>query len=97
MASTKAKVKARWLRTILVEGRQHWDNPDFDPNARLRFLRALECRTPKLGCRLFASENEQTVFCNTCKSPACTSCGHWATIEWQRERWCALVSLPNES
>lgn len=30
------------------------------------------------------------MFYNTCKSPACASCGHWATIQWQRERWCAI-------
>jgi Putative transposase len=34
------------------------------------------------------------VFYNTCKSPACPSCGHWATIQWQRERWCAIPEVP---
>jgi hypothetical protein len=94
MVSTKAKIKTSRLRTILIEGRQHWDDPGFNPDVRLSFLRALECRTPALGSRVYASENEEAVFCNTCKSPACTGCGHWATIHWQRERWCALPEGP---
>jgi hypothetical protein len=37
------------------------------------------------------SENEEREFCNTCKSlVACTSCGHWATTQWQRQREHAL-------
>jgi hypothetical protein len=92
MASTKANIKK--LKAILVEGRQHWDDPVFDPDTRLRFLRALECRTPALGGRVYASENEESVFYNTCKSPACTSCGNWAAIQWQRERWGALPEGP---
>ena len=94
MASTKTKIKKNWLQTILVEGRQHLENPGFDPDVRHSFLRALECRTPALGRRVYASENAEAVFCNTCKSPACTVCGHWATIQWQRERWCALPEGP---
>jgi len=27
MASTKTKIKKNWLQTILVEGRQHLENP----------------------------------------------------------------------
>lgn len=65
-----------------------------DPNARHRFLRALQCKTPALGGRVYASEDEEQVFSNTCKSPACPSCGHWATIQWQRERWCAFPEGP---
>jgi hypothetical protein len=98
MASTKAKIKKNWLKTILIEGRQHLDDPGLDPDVRLSFLRALECGTPVLGSRVYASENEEAVFCNTCKSPACAACGHWATIHctihWQRERWCALPEGP---
>lgn len=94
MASTKAKINKNWLKTILIEGRQHLDDPGLDPDVRLCFLRALECRTPALGSRVYVSENGEAVFCNTCKSPACTGCGHWATIHWQRERWCALPEGP---
>ncbi|MFZ1006221.1 MAG: transposase zinc-binding domain-containing protein, partial [Candidatus Sulfotelmatobacter sp.] len=84
MASTEVDIKTSRLRTILIEGRQHLDDPGIDPDVRSRFLRALECRTPALGRRVFASENEVAVFCNTCKSPACTGCGQWATIHWQQ-------------
>jgi hypothetical protein len=47
-----------------------------------------------MGQRVYASENEERTFCNTCKSPACPSCGHWATVQWQRERWCAIPEGP---
>jgi len=79
-----------WLQQILVAGRKHWDHDGYDPNARRRFLRALQCKTPALGGRVYASEDEEQVFSNTCKSPACSSCGHWANVQWQRERWCAM-------
>jgi len=82
------------LQRILIEGRERWDQPGYDPDCSLRFLRAVQCKTPELGRRVFASDNEEAVFCNTCKSPACTSCGHWSTIQWQRERWCALPEGP---
>ena len=72
------------LQRILIEGREHWDQLGYDPDCSLRFLRAAQCKTPELGSRVYASINEEAVFCNTCKSPACTSCGHWSTIQWQR-------------
>lgn len=89
MASVKVKIKTSRLKTILIEGRQHLDDPGIDPDVHFRFLRALECRTPALGRRVYASENEVAVFYNTCKSPACTGCRQWTTIHWQRERRCA--------
>jgi hypothetical protein len=76
---------------ILIIGREHWDHDGYDPNARRGFRRALQCKTPALGRRVYASENEEREFCNTCKSlVACTSCGHWATTQWQRQREYAL-------
>jgi len=76
---------------ILIIGREHWDHDGYDPNARRVFRRALQCKTPALGRRVYASENEERIFCNTCKSlVACTSCGHWATTQWQRQRESAL-------
>lgn len=82
------------LQQILILGRDHWDRDGYDPDSRRAFLLALQCKTPGLGGRVFASENEEQVFYNTCKSQACPSCGHWATIQWQRERWCALPEVP---
>ncbi len=34
------------------------------------------------------------MFYKTCKSPACPSCGHWSTIQCQRQRFCALPEVP---
>ena len=76
---------------ILVIRLKHWDHDCYDPNARRVFRRAMQCKTPALGKRVYASENEERQFCNTCKSlVACSSCGHWATTQWQREREYAL-------
>jgi len=86
--------KGTLLQRILIEGREHWSQPGYDPDCALRFLRAVQCKTAELGRRVYASESEVAVFCNTCKSPACTGCGHWSTIQWQRERWCALPEGP---
>jgi len=82
------------LQRILIEGRKHWDHESYDPDCRARFRRAIQCKTPELGQRVYASENEERTFCNTCKSPTCPSCGHWSTVQWQRERWCAIPEGP---
>ena len=82
------------LQQILILGRDHWDHDGYDPDSRRAFRLAFQCKTPALGGRVFASENEEGVFYNTCKSPACPSCGHWSTIQWQRQRFCALPEGP---
>jgi Transposase zinc-binding domain/Putative transposase len=82
------------LREILLLGRDHWDHDNYDPDSRRAFSLAVKCKTAAMGGRIFASENEERVFYNSCKSPACPSCGHWATIQWQRERWCAIPDGP---
>lgn len=82
------------LAAFLLSGAfQTWAmivNPFFSPVVRIQTERGhhLIAKGP------YASENEEIVLCNTCKSPACTSCGHWATIDWQRRRWCALPEGP---
>jgi hypothetical protein len=86
--------KRSLLQRILTEGRRHWDHEGYDPDCRAQFLRAVQCKTPEMGQRVFASENGERTFCNTCKSPTCPSCGHWATVQWQRERWCAIPEGP---
>lgn len=82
------------LQQILILGRNHWDHDGYDADSRRAFRLALQCKTPELGGRVFGSGKEEWVFYNTCKSPACPSCGHWATIQWQRERWCAIPDVP---
>ena len=79
------------MQKLVIDGRKHWDHDGYDPDARRQFLRALHCKTPELGRRVYGSEDEEREFCNTCKSRmACSSCGSWATMQWQRKRMRAL-------
>lgn len=90
----KAKKYRDPLRKILLQGRAHWDHEGVSPELRCVFEKVLQCRTPKLGAEVYMSAKwERTVY-HTCKSRACPSCGHRATIQWQRERWAALLDVP---
>jgi|HubBroStandDraft_1064217.scaffolds.fasta_scaffold01157_5 hypothetical protein len=51
--------KRSLLQRILIEGRKHWDHDGYDPDCRARFLRTIQCKTPEMGQRIFASENEE--------------------------------------
>jgi hypothetical protein len=82
------------LREILIQTRSHWDRIETRPAVRSAFARALQCRTLELGAEVFASGDEEQVFCHTCKSRSCSSCGYRATVQWQRERWAALPDVP---
>lgn len=82
------------LKQILAQTRSHWDCSQIRPEVRDSFRKALECRTPALGAEVYASETEERIVYHTCKSRACPSCGHRATIQWQRERWAALPDVP---
>src|SRR5438309_2553039 len=81
------------LKQILSQTRPHWDRDHTRPSVRGAFRKALQCRTPALGAEVYASEDQERVVFHTCKSRACTSCGHRATIQWQRERWAVLPDL----
>jgi len=39
--------------------------------------------TPELGAEVFASDLGEQIFCHTCKSRACSSCGYRTTMQWQ--------------
>jgi hypothetical protein len=54
----------------------------------------LQCRTAELGAEVYASDKWERIVYHTCKSRACSSCGHRATVQWQRERWVALPEVP---
>lgn len=82
------------LRSLLELTRDLWDTGAFRPDAREAFGRALDCGTGRLGAEVFSSGFEERVVPHTCKSRACPSCGHRATLQWQRERWCALPDVP---
>ena len=72
------------LRQILEGTRDLWDRPDTRPDVRENFARMLNCRTAALGGEVYASPTgEETLFCHTCKSRACPSCGYRATLLWQ--------------
>jgi len=81
------------LRQILSQTRPHWDRDNARPAVRAAFVKALQCRTPELGAQVYASENEERIFYNTCKSRPCSSCGYRQTVQWQRERWAALPDV----
>lgn len=82
------------LKQILEQGRQHWDRNEVAPAVRRAFKMAVQCRTAALGAEVYASEKQKRIVYHTCKSRACPSCGHRATIQWQRERWITLPDVP---
>ena len=82
------------LRQILLRTRPHWDRDETRAAVRLGFRRTLQCRTAELGGAVYASASEEKIVNNTCKSPACTSCGYRNAMQWERERLAALPNLP---
>jgi hypothetical protein len=72
------------LKQILSQRRPHWDQDKIRPAVRRAFRKALQCRTPALGAEVYASENQEKIAYHICKSRACSSCGHRATVQWQR-------------
>lgn len=82
------------LKNLLIQTRLYWDRAETRPAVRSGFAKALQCRTLGLGAEVFASGTEEQVFCHTCKSRPCSSCGYRATVQWQRERWAALPDVP---
>ncbi|MBZ5509475.1 MAG: transposase zinc-binding domain-containing protein [Acidobacteriia bacterium] len=74
---------------VLIEARNLWDHPGVRAAVRKNFNRVVACRTPALGTEVFSSRKEEKVCFHSCKSRSCLSCGHRATILWQREQWAA--------
>ena len=81
------------LKRILTQTILHWDRDGFRPEVRQAFGKALQCRTAALGAEVYGSQDQELTVYHTCKSPACTSCGHRANKQWQRERWAALPDV----
>lgn len=81
------------LKQILIGTRQCWDHAGTRPAVRDNFNRMINCKTPALGAEIFASTNEEKLVYHTCKSRACPSCGHRATLLWQREQWASLPDI----
>ena len=84
------------LRQILTSGRSAWDHPGTRPAVRNNFAQMIKCGTLALGAEVFASQIEEKIVPHTCKSRSCPACGHRATIQWQREQWCALPNIAYE-
>lgn len=74
------------LRRLLEENRPCWDHYGVRPYARSSIAQALLCGTEALGAEVYSSIlGERRIVPHSCKSRACTSCGYWQTIRWQRE------------
>ncbi len=71
-----------------------WDHEGTRPIERATFQKALDCGIAALGAEVYASDTEHRMVYHTCKSKACSSCGHRATVLWQREQWAALPDVP---
>ncbi len=82
------------LKRILSMNREMWDRDDARPAVRAAFQKVLDCGTEALGAEVFSSSREERVVYHTCKSRACPSCGHRATMAWQRDRRRELPDVP---
>jgi hypothetical protein len=83
----------RPLKQILSDNRDLWDHPKTRPVVRENLTR-IDCGTPALGAEIYASTTETKAVYHTCKSKTCPSCGHNATLLWQREQWTQLPDIP---
>jgi hypothetical protein len=83
----------RPLKRILSHNRALWDHAGTRPVVRENFNKMIDCGTHALGAELYASANETKSVYHTCKSKSCSSCGHKATLLWQREQWTQLPDI----
>jgi hypothetical protein len=81
------------LRQILFATQTIWDTPTTRESVRTNFRKVIACRTAALGFEVYSSDNEELFVPHTCKSKVCSSCGHRATAQWQRDRWCHLFDI----
>jgi hypothetical protein len=82
------------IKQILISTRSSWDRPETRPVVRQNFDQVTKCGTLTLGAEVFASDTEKKLVPHTCKVRPGPSCGHRATIQWQRQQWCALPDIP---
>ena len=78
----------------MIKGRDVWQRAGVRDAVREDFSKVAACRTSALGAEVYASGTEKREFFHPCKSRSCPSCGHRATILWQREQWAALPDIP---
>ena len=82
------------LKTILIATRDYWDRIETRAAVRTNFESVIDCGTPELGAEVYGSDTTERLVYHTCKSKACPSCGHGATLQWQREQWDSLPDIP---
>lgn len=82
------------LREVLIKARDVWQRAGVRDAVRENFSKVAACRTSALGAELYASGAEKREFFHPCKSRSCPSCGHRATILWQRVQCAALPDIP---
>jgi len=61
---------------------------------RNNFAKVTKCQTAALGGRVYASDLEEKLSYNTCKSRTCPTCGQRATDLWQRQQLETLPDVP---
>src|SRR2546427_5346573 len=82
------------LKEILILTQPQWDCAETRPAVRKNFKKMIACGTLALGAEVYVSEKETKIVCHRCRSRSCPSCGHQATLQWQREQWAALPDIP---
>lgn len=82
------------FKQILEETRHIWDRPETRPAVRTEFAAVIDCGTPALGWRVYASESEERRCYFRCKSRFCPSCGHRSMLQWLKEQEAALPDIP---
>jgi hypothetical protein len=84
---------AKSLKQVLLNGRGYWDTDATRPAARENFGRVVRCQTAVLGAEIYGNDAEQKLVFHSCKSRACSSCGHRATQLWQGQQWRRLPDI----
>lgn len=82
------------IKQILQETRAVWDRRGTRSAVRKDFAMMLDCGTPVLGWRVYASANEVRRCYHRCKSRFCQSCGYRATLHWLQEQAAILPDIP---
>ena len=82
------------LKQILEATRALWDRTETRASVRKAFAAVIDCGTPALGWRVYASDNEEKCCYHRCKSRFCPSCGFRSTLHWLEVQDAALPNIP---
>lgn len=81
------------LKQILEATRDIWQRPETRPAVQKNFAAVIDCGTPALGWKLYASDTQERRCYYRCKSRFCASCGYRATLHWLEEQKVALPDI----